>query len=216
MPSKSKRSASLYSLLKSLGRAFKAIILHIFKPSRPSLRRILALISIVVFLLIAPYTVYRYATTSQYFNPSIVIQATPFNDLTNASIQTRVNLSTNLFQVGLLVAAGLGGLLITKDVARGGEVNFVLSEYPEIIMFTCAILLVLSSLVFHYFYLGEISYICHLASKFYDAASPDVPDVTDENISFLLDYQFRYLISGVLLTVMTFLSAHIVKGGKGK
>lgn len=207
----SKLQTSLLPFLKSKAVSIKSAILSILMPSRSVLRGALVAISILVFILIVPYTIRQYATKSPYFNPSIVIPGTPFNDLTNASIQTRVNLSTNLFQVGLLISAALGGLLITKDVAKGGEVNFVLSKPPEIIMFTCAILLVLLSLVFHYIYLGEISYVCHLASKYYDSTSPDIPDVTNENIAFLLDYQFRYLICGVLLTVITFLSAHIVK-----
>jgi hypothetical protein len=204
------------STLKARAAAFNRSIAHVPIRIRLSLRTTLAVLSLLVFLLVVFYTVRRYKNTSQYFNSTIVIAGAPFNELTNGSIQSRLDLSTNLFQVGLVVIAGLSGLLITKDIAKDGAANFALSKPPEIIMFACAFLLVLFSLVLHYWYVHEISYIYDLASRHYKAANPFIPDVTDENIEFLSDYQFRCLVAGIVLTFITFFSALIIKGGRPK
>lgn len=217
MSSKANRSAhSTRSERKSSAAALKNLYSRIRRNLRLLLRRILAAISLVTFLLVVPHTANRYLHSSKYFNPSIVIPAIAFNDITNGSIQTRLNLSTDLFQIGLLVVAGLGGLLISKNLTKNGEADFVLSKPPEIIMYVCASLFIILSLVLHYLYVNEISNIYNTSGRLYDASNPDILDVMNPNINFLFDYQFYYLLSGVVLTLFTFFSAHIIKGGKAK
>ena len=176
------------------------------------LRWLLAITSLAIFLIVIPLTISKYVTTSKFFNQSnpVIIPDRPYNDLTDGGMQIKVNLSNNLFQVGLLIVAALAGLLIAKDK----EAGFVLSDPPEILMFGCASLLLLLSFVFHDLYLNEIGYVYSLAGKLYEAARPSVPDIFDDKINFLLRYQFWYLLSGLLLALFTFLSAHKLKGGK--
>src|SRR5436305_924917 len=121
------------------------------------LRWLLAIISVTVFLIIVPSTAKRYLTTPglsirqydlisrNFSEQQINIPNRPYNDLTNGGIQAKLTLSSNIFQVALLVTAALAGLLIAKDK----EARLVLGKAPEIIMFICAGLLLLFSFVSH-------------------------------------------------------------------
>ncbi|HEX8149018.1 MAG TPA: hypothetical protein VF591_17680 [Pyrinomonadaceae bacterium] len=177
-------------------------------------RWLLAIICAGVFLVVASRTVKRYLGTSTFMGQyvtqpeRVMIPGKPYNDLTDGSIQARLTLSTNLFQVTLLVTAAVAGLLIAKD----GEAGFVLSAAPEFIMFFCTGLLLLMSFVSHGLYLNEISYLYALAGEHPELGR--IPDVADEDISFLFSYQLLYFISGGALALITFFSAHKLKGGK--
>lgn len=178
-------------------------------------RWLLAIICAGVFLLVASRTIKRYLTTSTFISQyveqpqRVVIPAKPYNDLTDGSIQARLALSTNLFQVTLLLTAAVAGLLIAKD----GEAGFLLASVPEIVMFLCTGLLLLMSFVSHALYLNEISYLYSLAGEHPELGR--IPDVSDDNINFLLSYQILYFVSGGVLALITFFSAHQLKGGKG-
>ena len=184
-----------------------------------ALRWLLALASVAIFIVVVASTANRYLTTpglsvrqsefiSRYFSEQKVhIPDTPYNDLTDGGIQAKLSLSTNLFQIALLVTAAFAGLLFAKDVAA----RLVLTGAPEIIMFICTGALLLLSFVSHFLYLNEISYMYHLAGKLYDAGHPSMPDISDDTVNFLLAYQFKYLTVGLMLAGFTFLSAHILK-----
>ncbi|MDQ1560255.1 MAG: hypothetical protein QOD32_3315 [Pyrinomonadaceae bacterium] len=185
----------------------------------PVARWFLAITALLVFILVVPPTVRRYFTTPglsvrqygvvsrNFSEQKITIPDKPYNDLTDGGIQAKLSLSTNLFQIALLVTAALAGLLIAKDNVAG----FVLGEAPELIMFGCAGLLLMLSFVSHFIYLNEVSYLYFLAGKLHEATSPSMPDISDSNVNFLFVYQFQYLVSGVLLAAFTFLSAHVLK-----
>ena len=188
----------------------------------PKLRWLLAIISLLVFLIVGLRSAERYLTTpglsirqyefiSRHFGErKIMIHDTPYNDLTDGGIQAKVNLSNNMFQATLLITAALAGLLIAKDK----EAGFVLGKVPELLMFICAGLLLLLSFVSHWLYLTEVSYMYFFAGQTYDAHHPSMPDISDPNINFLLTYQLRYFVFGVLLAFFTFFSAYVLKGGK--
>lgn len=175
------------------------------------LRWVLAIVSLTIFLVIVPYTAYRYITTSKYFNESstLIIPDRKYNDLTDGGIQAKLTLSNNMFQIGLLVTAALAGLLIAKK----GEAGFILADAPEVIMFICTSFLLLLSFACNALYINEVSYIYSVAGKLYEESDPSIPDVFNENVDFLFLYQFGYLLSGVVLALFTFLSAHKIKGG---
>ncbi|HWS85425.1 MAG TPA: hypothetical protein VN282_00410 [Pyrinomonadaceae bacterium] len=180
---------------------------------RKTLRWLLALICASVFLYITSRTVTRYLTTSTFMSQyvtqteRVLIPGKPYNDLTDGGIQARLTLSTNLFQVTLLITAAVAGLLIAKD----GEAGFVLTGAPELIMFLCTGLLLLLSFVSHALYLNEISYLYALAGEHPELGR--IPDVSNENINFLFNYQLLYFVAGAALALMTFFSAHQLKGG---
>lgn len=206
MPSKVSR------LRLNFGQKFKATIIFLKRAfaQRLFLRWVLAVASLIVILVMVPDTLRQYATTSRYLNENAVITDSPYNELITGSIQSKLTLSTNLFQMELLITAGLVGLLIAKDK----ETGFVLAQLPEKLMFICASLLLLLSYIFHYLYFTEVSYIYTVAGKYYDKANPSMPDVLDPSVNYLFSYQVKYLIWGSMLAAFTFFSAHIIKGGQ--
>ena len=181
---------------------------------KKALRWLLAMTCVAVLFFIASRTVNRYLATSKFVSQyvdqteKIVIPSKPYNDMTDGSIQARVMLSTNLFQITLLTAAAMAGLLIAKD----GEARFVLASPPELLMFLCTSLLLMMSFVSHGLYLNEISYLYALAGEHPELGR--IPDVSDRNISFLFSYQLLYFAVGSGLALVTFLSAHQLKGGR--
>lgn len=182
------------------------------------LRRLLALISSIVFILMVLDRANRYLTTpglsirqyefvSENFDEQkITLPDRPYNDLTDGGMQAKLNLSNNLFQVTLLLSAALAGLLIAKD----REAHFVLGKPPELIMFILAVLLLLLSFISHLLFLNEVAYLYFLAGKLFEQSRPSVPDITDSNVSFLLTYQLEYLLAGLVLASFTFFSAHVL------
>jgi hypothetical protein len=208
MPSKALRFKPYF------GQKFKAVRLFLKETfltvaRRLSLRWALALASFIVVLVLVPDTIRQYALTSRYLNENVVITDSPYNELIAGSIQSKSTLSTNLFQMELLITAGLVGLLIAKDK----EAGFVLAQLPEKVMFICASLLLLLSYIFHYLYFTEVSYIYTVAGKYYDKANPSMPDVLDPSVDYLFSYQVNYLVWGSILAAFTFFSAHIIRGG---
>lgn len=180
-------------------------------------RRFLALLSSIVFIWMLLHTANRYLTApglsvsqnefvNRTFTKQIIVANRTYNDLTDGGIQAKVALSNSIFQAGLLVTAGLAGLLIAKDQESG----FLLDNRPELIMFIGAISLLLMSFVSHYFYLKEIAYLYFLAGSqgVYRASNPSVPDIADDNVNFLFTYQLEYLASGTILALFTIFSAH--------
>jgi hypothetical protein len=177
---------------------------------RPPWRWFLAALSVTVFVVAFTYAASQYIRTSRFFTrPGRVITKIPdraFNDMTNSGIQARLNMSNSWFQAGLLVAAGIIGFLFAKK----GEANLIVSRgAPEIIMGLCAILLLLFSFVSHALYLNEISYVYLLGGEVSDDS---LPDILDWNINYLFIYQFGSLILGAFIALLTFLSAHLLKG----
>src|SRR5437763_15575266 len=92
---------------------------HSMKKRRRTLRYILAASSSIGFVLMLSLTTTRYLTTpglsirnnriisKTFTEKKITLPGRPFNDLTAGGIQAKLSLSTDLFQVTLLVSAAL-------------------------------------------------------------------------------------------------------------
>lgn len=174
-------------------------------------RRLLAGLSVGVFLMVFIYAALQYVRTSRSFHSSGAmvgaISDRPFNDMTNSGIQARLNMSNSWFQAGLLIAAAIIGFLFAKR----GEADLIVREKPEIVMGVSAILLLLTSFASHVLYLNEISYVYLLGGEVDDDS---LPDILDWKINYLFTNQFSSLILGTLLALITFISAHFLKGKK--
>ena len=172
-------------------------------------RWVLAGLSVAVFLVVFMYAAIQYARTSQSLHGSGAMAGTisdrPFNDMTNSGIQTRLNMSNSWFQAGLLIAAAIIGFLFAKR----GETDLIVREKPEIIMGIAAVALLLTSFASHVLYLNEISYVYLLGGEVDDNS---LPDILDWKINYLFTNQFSALILGTLLALITFVSAHFLKG----
>jgi len=186
-------------------------------------RALLALISSIVLTAMLFHTAGQYLTTpglsirkfefiKQHFTErKTIIPSVRYNDLTDGGMQANLTLSNNLFQIVLLVTLGLAGLLIARD-----EAKFVFGGGPEMVMFISAGLLLVLSFVSHVLYLKEVSYLYFYGGRRLDLSNPFTPDISDENVNFLLTYQLEYLLCGIVIAAFTFLSAHKLKGGKIK
>lgn len=175
--------------------------LHSSKQGR--VRWILAAISFGILLISAIYISYKIHITSPYRG----LEDITFNELTGESIKSNVEFSRSLFQVGLLITGGLWGLIIAKK----DEAGIVLKDKPEVIMFTCASLLLITSLICHSLYLSYVSYIYFLGGKTFSLQHPTIPDIFDPNINNLFIYQIWCLVFGFLIAIVTLFSAHKLK-----
>ncbi|MBA2646748.1 MAG: hypothetical protein H0U81_08115 [Pyrinomonadaceae bacterium] len=167
-------------------------------------RWILAIASAVVLAIVLSYAVYNYLYP--YF-PENIIDDKPLNELTKAGIELKLEQSRSLFQLALLSVGTLWGLLLAKK----DEAGIVLADHPEICMFVCASFLLMLSLICHTFYLQKITNVYSLAGQLYEKEAPSIPDVFGPNINYLFVSQCWFLVSGVTVALLTFISAHKLK-----
>ncbi|HEX5889884.1 MAG TPA: hypothetical protein VFY61_14345 [Pyrinomonadaceae bacterium] len=130
-----------------------------------------------------------------------------YNELTSESIKGRVEFSRSLFQIGLLITAALWALVIAKP----DEIGIVFADRQEVLMFLCASLLLIGSLVDHSLYLNYVSRVFLAGGRLYDKDSPSIPDVFDANINNFYQYQIIHLALGAFIAVVTLFSAHNLK-----
>jgi hypothetical protein len=131
----------------------------------------------------------------------------PYNQLTKAANDARIDQSKNMLQVGLLLLAALWALVAAKK----DEVRIVLSDRPELLMFLCASALLLSSFVFHFFFVSDVVYLYSVGAQVYDKTHPSMPDMFDKNLSYSFQFQLMFLSSGFVVAVLTLISAHTLK-----
>jgi hypothetical protein len=167
------------------------------------LRWLLSMLCLSVLLYAVFYTIHQ----SYKISPLQGVDDVPYNELLSEGMKTQVEFSQSLFQVGLLITASLWGTIIAKK----DEAGIVLSDRPEMIMFTSASLLLLLSLIFHAVYLKQLTYILGVSGKIFKADSPSVFDVFNPNIDYLFTSQVWYLASGFIVAIITLFSAHRLK-----
>lgn len=170
------------------------------------LRQLLAITSALILLISLVVTLISYYSLSAIEG----LDDISFNELTNESVKSRVEFSRSIFQVGLLIIGALWASLIAKK----NEAGIVLSDYPEIIMFMCASLLLLASLICHSLYLFRVSSVYYIGGKVFHPEAPSLPDIFDPSINNPFVFQYRYLIAGFLIAIFTLFSAHKLKEGQ--
>lgn len=161
-------------------------------------RLVLSIASLLVIPFIIAYVVY----TSQ---PSTVVKDLEANDLLKSAIQIKVEQSRSEFQLALLMLGALWGLLIAKK----DEANILLSDWPELLMFGVASLLLLSSCAAHFFYVDNIAYVYSLAGSVQNGKT--MPDVFTSGINNPYDAQFVFLLTGFVIGGLALWSAHRLK-----
>jgi hypothetical protein len=176
------------------------------------LRRLLAGLCVLIFLLTLAGEMLQYVRTSRFFHhsgsPTATLPDRTFNEMTNYGIQARLNMSNSWFQAGLLLTVGIAGFIFAKK----DEANQLVDRgAPEIAMGICATLLLLLSFISHVLYLNEISYVYLLGGEVEDNS---LPDILDWKYNYLFTYQFASLILGTVVVLMTFASSHVLKGEK--
>ena len=131
-------------------RSLKALI----RTHHEKIRRFLAWLAAIVLVGIGVYVFgwELYTSGSHY-----VFDDKPFNELTKAAVDIRLEHTGNMFQIGIAILAALWGLLFV----RKEEAILVFEDAPELTMSVCATILLLLSIVCHLFYTDIImdSYI---------------------------------------------------------
>jgi len=165
----------------------------------------LAIFSAVVLVITLLFTLYSWATTSI----SEGIAEIPFNDILSKSIEIRIGLAGNLFQITVIITGALWGVVIAK--VDEAETVFALPQ--EIIMFVCASLILLSSLLSYIIYTYRVSYIYGIAGQIYHKDNPQMGDVFNPIINNFFVYQSWHFGLGCLVALITLISAHILRKG---
>ncbi|MBC8030544.1 MAG: hypothetical protein H7Z16_10575 [Pyrinomonadaceae bacterium] len=134
------------------------------------------------------------------------IENLPFNEVTSKSIDTQFELSQTLFQIALLMTGALWGLVIAKK----DEIKLVFSELSEVVMFLSSSVVLLLSVGSYGFYLWKVSHYFADASvaATKGGLGPYVPDIFDQDISYLFLCQIVSLVAGIFNGVLTLVSAH--------
>jgi hypothetical protein len=127
----------------------------------------------------------------------------PFNDLTNALLELKVEQTKQVFDLGLLLLGALWALIIAKK----DEANIVLSDRPEMIMFVCGNAMLLASLICHVTYVGQIRNALLLGGRLSDS----IPDIFGSPLEAFFGAQVIFLAVGLTIAVLTLISAHRIK-----
>jgi hypothetical protein len=164
----------------------------------------LAAASACISVLILASTLVDWATAS--LAEGIVLK--PFNEALKEGVQIKLGISSNLFQLGVLITGALWALMIAKE----DEAGLVLKDRPEIIMFVCASLLLLTSLLSYIIYTSRVAYIYEIAGQTSRPGKPmEVGDFNNPVINNFFAYQITNLAAGVTAAVVTLVSAHKLK-----
>lgn len=173
-----------------------------------NLRWALAIISAILLTLILAFTLINWATTS--ISEGIVLKQ--FNEALKESVQIRLGISSNLFQLAVLITGALWGVVIAKE----DESGIVLSDRQEMIMFSCASLLLLTSLLSYIIYSSRVAYIYELADQTSQPGSPImIGDFFNPVINNFFGYQIVNLVFGIAIALVTMISSHKLKQGGG-
>jgi hypothetical protein len=172
------------------------------------LRQILAVAAVLASLCLI---VAGHWTKRANVDSSTSMETRPYNDATKAALDLRVDQAKSLFQLGILVAAAILGLLIAKP----DEGRLALQDWPELVMLACGLTLLAFSLAFHTMYLDSISAAYKAAGATCFLEEPRcIPDVFAAAINDLFKYQERFLLGGTVLSLATLFSAHRLKEKK--
>jgi hypothetical protein len=172
--------------------------------SHKRLRWALAIISAVLLVLILASTLINWATTS--LSEGIVLKQ--FNEALKESVDIRLGISSNLFQLAVLITGALWGVVIAKE----DESGIVFADRQEIIMFSCASLLLLASLLSYIIYSSRVAYIYELADQTNPpGATLMIGDFFNPIINNFFGYQITNLVFGIAIALVTLISSHKLK-----
>lgn len=168
----------------------------------------LAILSVVLAVTAIGFAATDKLSSQTSFEPA------PYSDAQKAGIDIRVEHSKSYFEMTLLTLGALWALIAAKkDETRIRPVN-----RPEILMLLGASTVLLLSVVWHNFYLDAVSvaYSRAIDLSSLPGAPPGVkgfqmPDVYQSAIDGLLGYQVKFFVFGVILAVVTLVSAHNLK-----
>ena len=134
------------------------------------------------------------------------IEPLRFNEVTSKTIDIQLDLARTLFQIALVVAGALLGLVIAKK----DEIQIVFSKPAEVVMFVAACSLLLLSMGSYCVYLSNISnfFADAVAASTKGNLPSSIPNIFNQNVNYLFSWQIVSLAFGIFNSVLTFISAH--------
>jgi hypothetical protein len=164
-------------------------------------RWILCLLSTTAFAFVTSGAIYFQWTT---FAAVPFVGERPFNELTKAAIELRLDQAKTLTQLGLLALGALWALVISKK----DEAGITLRDRPELLMFVEACLSLLLSFASYTFYATGVSDAYALAGQTCAAPPMCIPDVFDPRIDDAFRFQWWFVLLGIVIAALTLVSAH--------
>ena len=174
-------------------------------------RSVIALRYVVgVACLIVAAVVLSYAEIERRANAHTSVESRSLNEAMGRAIDLQLDQSKTLYEISVVVLAALWGLVVAKkDEARIG-----LKSYPEIMMFVASTALLLASLVWRVLYLESITDAYRAAGAVAGNSSvTDVPNVFDTKYLHMYRFQLRFLVFGVLTSMLTLVFTHQLHTG---
>ena len=194
-------------------------------------------ISALCLALYALYSAVNYKKAN--VDPQKIFRPIAFNDPVKAAMDVKTHESETLLTLSLVVIGGLLAMLFAKpDEAR------TVNGHPELLMFFCALFLLIVSMLCHERYTDAVAdsylaahpdrYATSIAGGQYDAVRKDtkidavvagpapalieskltVMDIRDPSIEYLLQNQFLFLILGIVVSGLTLFCARFLKEEK--
>jgi hypothetical protein len=134
------------------------------------------------------------------------VEGMVLNDATQKAVELRLSQSESLYQVAGLFLAALCGLVIAKKE----DTRISLSDRPEVLMFLVASGSLLTSMVWHMFFVGRVAEAYRSVASL-PSDDLQIPDVFRPMFSHLFVFQVRCLAYGFAASVLTLASAHLLK-----
>lgn len=142
-----------------------------------------------------------------HFFPPLPVDPIKLNDHVSDAIKCRLELSTSMFQVGLLLMAGIWGLVFSdKDRAYA-----ILTETPEILMLVMATASLASSFLSHFVFLWQMTSLMKAEAQFNNC----VPDIDNIDVSYALFSQMLTVIGGAIIAATFIASGRWLKENLG-
>jgi hypothetical protein len=167
------------------------------------LRWILAFLCIGYFALTLAPVLHKYFFVSM--SPVTPINVTQETIL---AYNTRLDLSKTLFQSNLILMGLIWGLVLAKK----GDIQITKDDWPEVIMFILANLVLASS------YYAHIVFVCEMSHNmlFSSITNNKIPDMDHPDVAYSLVSQYITLIGGAIIVALVIVSTAWFKKSKVK
>ena len=164
---------------------------HPFKTRLTLRRSLVVMFAVFVAATFAPvlWTIWK---GYYYFFPRLPIDPIELTEHVKAAIEKRLEFSTSMFQVALLLLAGMWGLVFSeKDRAYS-----ILAERPEIAMLLMATAALASSFIAHFVFLWEMTSLLK-SERLFNGLIPDIDNI---DVSYALFSQMLTVLGGAVIT----------------
>jgi hypothetical protein len=157
------------------------------------IRIVFALVAVGICLAVLIYAFVSYRRVPQAIK---IVAAT---DQRSEAIKLRLELSSRLFDISLVLLGVIWGLILAE------KVQLQLSRWTDATLFAVGNLLLLLSLLVHLVYKRRV------ATLMWDLTNK-LPDIFSEDVDYLLRAQWMFFMASLFAGLLTILSAKVLGG----